>query len=239
MTRYITYNHNNFEDIGFELYKLCITLSIAINTNRKLVFFNDEYMSIIDKFIKYKYNSITIKEFNEINFTYINYENRIYDSDNIYLIFKDNEIKEIEDINDNVRDLMSLLFSSNDLYNKFVYNKINEWMNYFNDFDINNYVCIYLRKDKYDISNYKKTYDKYFDGKKLIIFTDNIYDFDMDIKKIVIHINNNNKYSNFILMTMIPNMIIRNDKNYFAVMAGLMGNRNKNISYFDENIENI
>ncbi len=234
MSGYITYNHINFNDTGIELFKFCITLSVAIRTNKTLVFFNDEYMSIIDRFIKYKYKSISIKEFNDINFSYHNYGNKKYDDNNIYIIFKDDENYNIDDIDDNVKELMSLLFASNELYNKYVYNKINEWMNYFSDYDINNYTCIYLRKD---ID--KETYDKYISEKKLIIFTDNIYDFDIntDNKKIVIQINDNNKYSNFILMTMIPNVIIT-DINYYIYMATLIGNKNKKIIYLDENIGN-
>jgi hypothetical protein len=62
-----------------------------------------------------------------------------------------------------------------------------------------------------------------------------------------------NKYSNFILMSMIPNMIIGDiNVNYFSYYSAFMGNRNKRIiindnmnkkidewiSCFDENIEN-
>ena len=254
MEKYITYNHNNFDNIGLELYKFSITLSIAINTNKTLVLFNNEYMSIIDTFIKYKYKSINIKEFNELNFKYVSYKD-IIDDNNIYITYTDKDELKLEDINDNTRKILSILLSSNELYNKFVYNKINEIMNYFNDYNINNYVCIYINKDKYDINYYKNVYNNYFKMNKLIIFTDDIDEScinknEINKEQIIIEMNNN-KYSNFILLSMFPNMIIGDYKiNYISYFSAYMGNRNKKIVinkeikidnwiiYHDENIQN-
>jgi hypothetical protein len=253
MTEYITYNHFKFDDVGVELYKFSIALSIATRMNKTLVFFNDEYMSILDTFVGYKYKQITVNEFNKINFRYINYDSNNYDGD-IYISFKNDEEYKLEDIDDNIRNLMSILLASNEKYNRFVYKNINDIMNYFRDYELNNYVCIYLKKDNYRKDYYKTVFEKYFKEKKLIIFKDDEDDNNIDItdEKIVYELTDKNKYSTFILMSMIPNMILGDiNANYFSYYSAFMGNKNKKvvinkmgykidewISYIDENIEN-
>jgi hypothetical protein len=242
MNNYITFNHANFTDIGIELHKLSIVLSIAIKYNKTLVLFNSNYMSIIDTFIKYKYKSISTKEFNELNFNYIRYKqpNPSYNG-NIYIFFNNNDDLSLEDIDDNIRDLMTLLLQSNNNYNSFVCNKINDIMNYFNTYDINNLLCIYIKNHNYNKEFYLNTYNNHFKSKKIIIFTNNIDDTYNNLSfenSIIIEINDTNKYTNFIIMSIIPNIII-SDNNYLSRFAAFIGNKNKKIiNYIDENIQN-
>lgn len=229
MVKYITYNHVNFNNIGLELYKFAITLSIALNTNRTFVLFNPEYMHIIDTFINYKYKPLTSQEFNVANFTYIKYPNDITtDMQHVYIIFDNKCIYQLSDINETVRIMMSLLFSSNINYTGVVYSKINEIMNHHKKYEIDDYVCINIKKDNYDIKYYQTVYDTIFKDKIMLIFTDDINNTIID--GYMIETNENNKYVNFILLAMFNNIIIGDiDINYISCFAGLMGNRNKQV----------
>ena len=76
--RYVSYKHQNFIDIGDELFKLAITLSYAEKSGRTFVLDKDDYMNIVDLFTKLSYEKLSIDDFTTKNgFNYhINYDDK-------------------------------------------------------------------------------------------------------------------------------------------------------------------
>jgi len=227
-TRYLIYNHDNFDDIGLELFKLGVALSYADKTKRTLVFNNNDYIKIIDTFIKCDYKNIkldytTISKFNyEID----------YDIENLYINL-DESYYNFKYISPKNRVLLTLLITNNSTYINYIYNKLNDFMNYFKEYDINNYVCMNIKKETYNCYYYEKAYYRHFNNKKIIVRVDDIewakenINF-IDISNIIfIEENPLNKFTDFILFTFFKNYII--DDDYFSLWISYFSNINKKI----------
>jgi hypothetical protein len=158
---YISYNHsNNFlENIGDELFKLSIALSIALKYNKTIIFNDENFIKIFETQLKIPFkliiNKLDFYNHNPIHLdinTNINY-NYNYSISNECIIY-----------------LTYLLSNNRDFINQ-VYDKINEIMNHYNDFEINNYICIIINKISYIPFNYQNILNNYND-KKIIIISD-------------------------------------------------------------------
>lgn len=230
--KYLSYNHENFDDIGMELFKLALSLSYAERTNRILVLNNEKYTNIIDIFIKYKYNNIKIDFTKKNNFNfYID-----YDDENLFIDFTD--LKKINYYNDidnlisyKIKILLSLLITNNSNYLNFVYNKINDFMNYFKDYNIDNYICMNIKKTTYDNNYYEKAYYRHFNNKKIIIRCDDIEWAKNNInfvdKSLIIFIESSydNRFTDFVLLSFFYNYII--DYDYFSWWITYISNLEK------------
>lgn len=212
--KYISYSHLNFIDIGEELFKLAITLSYAERTGRTFVLSKDSYMNIIDLFIKLPYESLDTDNFeikNDFNY-HIDY------NDKAFLINFDNY--KYHQISAKTRVLLSLLITGNSNYTNFVYARINDFMNYFKDYSLSNYVCMNIKKDTYVSNYYEKAYYRHFNDKKLIIRADDIewardnIKFIDKSKIIFMEATHENKLTDFILLSLFQNYII--DYDYYS-----------------------
>jgi hypothetical protein len=233
--KYITYNSNDiyFDDIGSELFKLAVSFSFSINSKRKLAFVEGSYTNILNIFIKsINYKSLTLEDYQNLNFKDYKYNNYT-DNDNLNFIFNDEINFNHKFINPDVRNLLSILIVNNSVYSKLVHTKINNIMNYFADYEIDNYVCVNIKKDLFIPFYYEKAYHHFFTNKKIIILTDDIewtqMNFNFVSKYNVIYIDNNkdNRFINFVLLSSFNNMII--DKNNFSWWCAYLGNKNKKV----------
>lgn len=232
ITRYLSYNHDNFNDIGLELFKLALSITYADKTNRILVLNDDKYTSIMDIFIKYKYENLKMEfvEKEEFNF------NIDYNETNLLINF--NNFKDLSYINPNLisnknRYLISLLITNNCNYINYVYDKINNFMIYFKDFKLENYVCMNIKKETYNNDFYEKAYYRHFNNKKLIIRTDDIewsqtnVNFIDNSLIIFIDANEDNRFTDFILLSFFYNYII--DYDIFSWWIAYMSNVEKKV----------
>jgi len=233
--KYITYHSNdvNFDDIGTELFKLAVSLSFSVNSKRKLAFIEGYYTNIINIFIKsINYKSLTKEDYQNLDFKDYKYNNYT-ENDNLNFIFNDETNFNYKFINPEVRNLLTILIINNSICSKLVHNKINNIMNYFGDYEIDNYVCVNIKKDLFIPFYYEKAYHHFFPDKKVIILTDDIewtqMNFNFVSKYNVIYIDNNkdNRFINFVLLSLFNNMII--DKNNFSWWCAFLGNKNKKV----------
>ncbi len=233
VNRYLSYNQDNFDDIGLELFKLALSITYADNTNRILVLNNEKYTSIVDIFIKYEYKNLKLEFTEQPNFNF----DIDYNDTNLLINF--NNIKDFfSSINYNLisnknRYLISLLITNNAIYINHIYDKINNFMCYFNDFKLANYVCMNIKKETYNNDYYEKAYYRYFNNKKLIIRTDNIEWAQINVnfidKSLIIFIdaNENNRFTDFILLSFFNNYIIEYDT--FSWWIAYMSNMEKKV----------
>lgn len=215
----LSFNHENFDDIGLELFKLSISMTYAYKTNRILALNNENYLDIYDTLIKSNYikadlnftNYLRIKINDDCNET----------SDNLFIDFTNFNKFKYKLISSNVRSYLTLLITNNNNYVNIIYNKINEIMNYFSDYDIHNFVCCNITKNTYNNNFYEKAYYRHYYNKKLIIRVDDIE----WAKQSINFIDNSliyfidasitaNKYNDFVLLAYFYNYII--DYNYFS-----------------------
>jgi hypothetical protein len=245
--KYISFNHNDFNDIGSELFKLALIMTYAQKTNRVLVLFNEEYMNFINIFIKciYKYdNEIKFNKKENFNF------NIDYDDDNLFVDF--NDIDKQTNYNHNlisqkVRVLLSLLITNNSNFINLTYNRINEIMYYFKEYKLDNYVCIDIKKNTYDKDYYERAYYRHFNNKKLIVRTDdiewaekNINFIDKSLIKFVENSSNKDSQQNFkdfIYLCHFNNYIIQND--YFSWWIAYLSNMEKKVIVPNKNNQNF
>lgn len=223
--KYISYKHDRFEDIGLELFKLATTLSYADKTNRTFILNNDDYMNIIDLFIKISYdNSKEIFEIKDDFNYYIDY----YDK-KISIDFTNYRFNHFQ-ISSKIKVLLSLLITGNSNYTNFVYSRINDFMNYFKDYSLSNYVCMNIKRDTYVSYYYEKAYYRNFNNKKLIIRADDLdwartnINFIDKSKIIFIEANHENKFTDFILLSLFQNYII--DYDYYSWWIAYISNPN-------------
>lgn len=232
--RYLSYNHENFDDLGMELFKLGLALSYAERTNRYLVLNNDKYTKNIDIFIKYNYENINLEFEKKSNFNF----NIDYNENNLFIDFDD--FKDLSYLTPNLisvrtRTLLSLLISNNSNYLNFIYNKINDIMNHFHDYKLENYVCMNVKKDTYINNYYEKAYYRHFNNKKIIVRTDDIEWAQENInfidKSLILFIESchNNRFTDFMFMSFFKNYIIDND-NFSWWIAYLSNNEKKIIT---------
>lgn len=232
--RYLSYNHENFDDLGMELFKLGLSLSYAERTNRYLVLNNDKYTNIIDIFIKYNYENLNLEFEKKSNFNF----NIDYNENNLLIDF--NDFKDLSYLNPNLisvrtRTLLSLLITNNSNYLNFIYNKINDIMNHFHDYKLENYVCMNIKKETYINNYYEKAYYRHFNNKKLIVRTDDIEWAQENInfidKSLILFIESyhNNRFTDFMFMSFFKNYIIDND-NFSWWIAYLSNNEKKVIT---------
>lgn len=197
--------HNKFIDIGDELFKLAITLSYAEKTGRVLAFDNEDSMNIIDLFTNITYEKLNTIEDSDCDKLIINFDNNSYTYDKITI---------------KTRVLLSLLITGNSNYINFIYMRINDFMNYFKDYEISNYVCLNIKKDTYVSNYYYKAYYKHFNNKKLIIRVDDLEWADKNVnfidKSMILFIEErfDNRFTDFILLSHFHNYII--DYNYYS-----------------------
>jgi len=214
--RYVSYKHQNFIDIGDELFKLAIALSYAEKTQRTFVLDKDDYMNIVDLFTKLSYEKLSIDDFTtKKGFNYhINYDDK-----KLLIEYEDYKFN-YHQISAKTRVLLSLLITGNSNYTNFVYARINDFMTYFKDYSLSNYVCMNIKKDTYVSNYYEKAYYRHFNDKKLIIRVDDL-DWARDnikfidkSKMIFIEANYENKFTDFILLSLFQNYII--DYDYYS-----------------------
>lgn len=225
-------NDNSFSNIGVELFKIAISLSYSYNNKKRFVISNTIYLNILEAFINLKFELLDINKIKD-NYTIINLDNNEidYDDNNNCIIKIDYSFKSI---NEEVIDLLSTAILSNPRYLQQIYTKINDIMIFFNDYDINNYVCININKTNYNKSNYEKAYYNNFSDSKLLILTDDI---NWTIKNVnFTNINNiyiiensfNYRFLNFILLSHFNKMIIEKD-NYTSLWFSYIGKKNKDV----------
>jgi len=232
VNKYLSYNHQNFNDIGSELFKLAISMSYADDTNRLLVLNNENYTNIIDIFIKCNYKNLKLDFETKENFNLnINYN----DIDNLLIDFNDFKFNwmDYKYISEKTRLILSMLITGNSNYINFAYSKINDYMNYFKDYNIANYVCLNINKSNYISYYYEKAYYRNFNGKKLLIRTDDLEWAKENVnfidKNLIIFIDGSdeNKFTDFITLSLFKNYII--DYNYFSWWIAYLGEKDKTI----------
>jgi hypothetical protein len=137
-------------------------------------------------------------------------------------------------IDDTIRELLSLGILGNPKYTTIIYTKINDIMNHFKDYELNNYVCINLNNPTYNKSYYEKAYYNHFSYCKIIVLTDDInlaiknLDF-ININKCYFIVNDYNyRFINFILFSYFNNLILDKD-NYSGLWSAYIGNLNKKV----------
>lgn len=221
----------NFNDIGVELFKLGIGITYASKTKKKFGITDISYLKILETFINNTFNIIDIYSLKE-NYKCIsvNLNDKIEENnDNNCIVKLDFSFKLI---NEDVRDFFTTTIIRNPRYSNSIYNKINEIMNFFNEFDINNYVFIIINKNNYNKNYYEKSYYNYFSNCKLLILTDDInwaiknIDFININKCYFIHNDFNNRFINFVLISSFNKMIIEKD-HYYSLWCAYLGNKNK------------
>jgi len=237
--KFITFNSNdvNFDDIGSELFKIGISLTFALTLNRQLAFIEGGYTNIINIFIKYfRYKSLSPDDYEKMNFKDY-YLNNYSPDDNLNLIFNDNYSHKY--ISNQVRELLSILIINNSIYKTFIHNKLTNIMNYFGDYEINNYVCMNIKKDLYIPYYYEKAYYKHFNNFKIIVLCDDIDWIQINMnfipKSNVIFLANvpEHRFTNFVLLSQFKNMII--DKNNYSFWMAYLGKKDKKIIIPEKN----
>jgi len=233
--KFITFISNdlNFDNIGNELFKLAISLTFALNQKRQLAFIEGGYTNIINIFIKYfKYKSLSLDDFEKLNFKEY-YLNNYSPDDNLIMIFDDDYNYYHKYINQGVRNLLSILIINNSIYKTFIQTKLTNIMNYFGDYNLDNYVCMNIKKDIFIPYYYEKAYYKYFNNYKAIVLTDDIDWIQTNMifipKSNVIFLSNvpEHRFTNFVLLSHINNMII--DKNNYSFWMAYLGKKDKKI----------
>jgi len=241
--KYLSFNHDNFEDIGSELFKLALSITYAEKTNRILVLFNEEYMNILNIFIKcnYKYdNNLKFSKKDKFNFDFD------YNDDNLFIDFNElnynNNYNNYNLISSKVRVLLSLLITNNLNFINYIYNCINEIMNYFKDYKLENYVCMNIEKNNYNNNYYEKAYYRHFNNKKIIIRTDDIKWAEDNInfvdKSLIKLIESKNKdifgnFKDFIYLCYFNNYII--DNNNYSWWIAYISNMDKKVIVPNDN----
>lgn len=233
--KFITFISNdiNFDDIGNELFKLAISLTFALTKKRQLAFIEGSYTNIINIFIKYfKYKSLTFEDFEKLHFKEYSLNNYSFD-DNLIMIFDNDNNYSHKYISDEVRNLLSVLIIHNNIYKTFIHNKMINIMNYFGDYNLDNYVCMNIKKDIYIPYYYEKAYYTHFINHKAIILTDDIDWLQTNMnfiqKSNVIFLANvpEHRFTNFVLLSSFNNMII--DKNNYSWWIAFLGKKDKKI----------
>lgn len=235
---YITVNINdNFDTIEKQLSKISIAFSYALETSRKIVLIYCDYSNDIGAFFQIYIKKITQDEFNILNFTSYNLIKNVeipHDLEgNICL---NGIITDSKFINNDVKTMLNILIMHNTNYTNEVYKKLNEIMVYYNDTELNNYICINIDNDDIndinnkiiDLSYYKNAYNNYFNNnKKIIVFSDNIewckenFKIIEENKIYYYETTNENKYAIFILMAKLNNHIINNSlKSWWCAYLG-------------------
>lgn len=215
----LSFNHDNFDDIGLELFKLSISMTYAHKTNRILALNNENYLNIYDVFIKSNYIKADL---DYTNYLRIKINDDCNEStDNLFIDFTNFDNFKYNLISPNIRIYLSLLITNNIKYINIIYNKLNNIMNYFSDYDIHNFVCCNITKNTYNNNFYEKAYYRHYNNKKLIIRVDDIE----WAKQTINFIDNSliyfidasitaNKYIDFIFLAFFYNYII--DYNYYS-----------------------
>lgn len=234
--RYLSYNHDNFDDIGLELFKLTLSMTYADKTNRILVLNNEKYTNIIDNFVKCKYENLKLEFVEQPNFNF----NIDYNDTNLFINFNNfNNFKDFlsfitpDLISNKNRYLISLLITNNSNYINNIYDKINKFMINFSDYKLANYVCMNIKKETYDNDYYERAYYRHFNNKKLIVRTDDIEWAKINVnfidKSLIIFIdaNENNLFTDFILLSFFNNYIIEYDN--FSWWIAYMSNIEKKV----------
>lgn len=231
--RYLSYNHDNFDDIGLELFKLTLSMTYADKTNRILVLNNEKYTNIIDSFVKCRYENLKLEFVEQPNFNF----NIDYNDKNLFINF--NNFKHFlsfitpDLISNKNRYLISLLITNNSNYINCVYDKINKFMFHFGDYKLANYVCMNIKKETYNNDYYEKAYYRHFNNKKLIVRTDDIEWAKINVnfidKSLIMFIdaNENNNFTDFILLSFFNNYIIEYDN--FSWWIAYMSNIEKKV----------
>lgn len=231
--RYLSYNHDNFDDIGLELFKLTLSMTYADKTNRILVLNNEKYTNIIDNFVKCKYENLKLEFVEQSNFNF----NIDYNDTNLFINF--NNFKKFlsfitpDLISNKNRYLISLLITNNSNYINNIYDKINAFMIHFSDYKLANYVCMNIKKETYNNDYYERAYYRHFNNKKLIVRTDDIEWAKINVnfidKSLIIFIdaNENNLFTDFILLSFFNNYIIEYDN--FSWWIAYMSNIEKKV----------
>ena len=152
MNKYLTYNHSFdfFDNIGDELYKLAVVLTSSLKYNKILIFNNENFVKIFETQIQIPFKLINdIKEYDKFNPSILN----------IDLDYNEKIISE-----EALIYLNNIILKNKDFTNE-NYKKINEIMNYFHDYEINNYICIIINKKTYNPYIYEETLNNYKDKK--------------------------------------------------------------------------
>jgi hypothetical protein len=228
---------DNFDTIEKQLSKISIAFSYALQTNRKIVLIYSDYSLEISAFFQIYITTITQDEFNILNFVSYDLNKNIEIPEELEgNICLNGIITDSKFINNDVKTMLNILIMHNTNYTNEVYKKLNEILLYFNDVELNNYICINIDKDDIndinnkiiDLSYYKNSYNNYFDkNKKIIVFSDNIewckenFKIIEDNKIYYYESSNQNKYETFILMAKINNHIINNSlKSWWCAYLG-------------------
>ena len=113
------------------------------------------------------------------------------------------------------------------------YKKINEIMNYFHDYEINNYICIIINKKTYNPYIYEETLNNYKD-KNVIIISDDCNWCNNYIPFIYnpFFINKKEKPLNYLLMISFFNFIIASKNDNYSLMISLLNKNPKKIINF-------
>jgi len=237
---YVFYINNNsdyaFNDIGIELFKLAIGMTYSINNKKIFAITDMNYIKIIQLFININFNLLDLSKLNS-NYTCIALNTNNYkDKDQVDNI--SNCIIKIDFafdmISDDIRELLSMGILGNPKYSITIHTKINEIMNFFRDYEINNYVCIYINKNTFNKNYYEKSYYNHFSDCKMIILTDDInwtikhLDFINVNKCFFINNDFNSRFINFALFGCFNKFILDKD-NYSGLWCGFIGNRNKKV----------
>lgn len=232
MESYIIFINNkedySFNDIGTELFKIGSVLSYAYKSKKILALINDDYCNIIDIFLKIPYKKILVSEYNNYNFKTISNLD-FYEHNNVCI----NKIDYVhKNISPEVRNLFTTAIINNSSHHYNTY-RINDIMNHFTDYDINNYVCITINKQSFIRNYYEKAYYSHFNGKKLVVFSNDlnwaIQNLNFIDSKLIyfIYTHNYDRFSNFALLVFFNNHII--EKNNTSWWGAFLGNYGKKV----------
>ena len=226
-----------FNDIGRELFKLGGAMTYALKTNKKLALIADTYTNILDAFLAINYKKIATDDYKKLNFKPIN-TLEYFENDNV-CISKINYTHKF--ICNEIQELFTNAIFSNKTNMGVIYGKINEIMNFFNDYELNNYVCININKNTFVSNFYEKAYYNHFSNKKVIILVNDVnwaisaINF-INPRSIYFLINYNlDRFTNFITLASFNNMII--DNNNFSWWCAYLGNKNKKIVVPENNLD--
>jgi len=238
---YVFYINNNsdyaFNDIGIELFKLAIAMAYSFTNNKFFAITDINYLKVIQTFINMNFNLLDLSKLN-YNYNCITLNKSNYNQKEIINTNTSNCIIKIEFsfemINDNIRELLSMCIIQNPKYTTSIHSTINDIMNFFKDYEINNYVCIYMNKTKFIKNYYEKSYYNNFSNCKMIVLTDDInwsiknLDFINNNKYYLINNDYNNRFINFALFGCFNNFILDKD-NMTGLWAAFVGNKNKKV----------
>lgn len=219
MNNYLIYNHSYdfFYNTGDELFKLAIALSNSLKSNKILLFDDENFIKIFETQLQIPYKLINNEELIHYNPLYLN----------IYIDYNENLITK-----ESLIYLSNIMSNNRDFINE-VYKKINEIMNYYHDYEIDNYVCIIINKKNYNPYLYEENLSKYNEKYKIIISDDcnwcNNY-----IPYIYnpFFIDKNEKPLIYLYMISIFNIIIGNKFDNYTLMSYLLNKNSKKIINF-------